>query len=239
MDIDKEVVNDKFPEFRCQFTRNSMFDDDYELKESFFSYSRDHIDSYCFANSRIFLYRLAKQLADEGYIRPWYPDYDIIRMKTIINSYNKRNSHISKNFYHLALRSGLYDDVIAPHWTEKNLAFAILKLYKVGKPINRYNIIQTMKAKNYYKLRMGYIPYIYYHIKNNFGDCRVVNDIDDIWPDALNYILDNHSDNIVTISKRDNGSRPIIVMDELDIGEVIDLFYNVFNDEMEYATILK
>jgi hypothetical protein len=91
--------NERLPQFRCQFTHNPLDDDDEKLRH--FKYTHGYLNRYCFANVRIFLHRLAKQLSDEGYVDVWYPEDMIASRLQKLRDMDLSSLRMSKTHYRM------------------------------------------------------------------------------------------------------------------------------------------
>lgn len=141
--------NEKWPEFRCQYTRTTN-DINYEHKGKFFNYTYNYLNEFAFCNRMVFLHNLAYELQKEGFVDLWMPDdkfYNIInnidfdRIKSNGNVYYN-NPHMIKKYYDILL---LHDFGAKKYW--RNLYYVIRNLYDKKKHINRFNIVRSIKKR--------------------------------------------------------------------------------------------
>jgi hypothetical protein len=205
--------DDRWPEFRCQFTRN-VNDPHYERKGKYFLYTDKYLNSFKLANRRIFINRLANSLVND-YVELWIPNE--VRKSIINNAHRiswdrmKIGPMKYKAFMTIVkmLRDVLYLQSIdySEFWTIKGIMFALRRLRKENKDITRSNMFWAMRSKSVITgVNLGFPVSMAMMLRDQFGYVDIHNHTNFKWVDiAAELNSTNSVGGDIHIVERDMG----------------------------------
>jgi hypothetical protein len=227
IDLSDLVIDNVFPGFRCEFTRNPL-DSDYELRGKYFKYASKYLDSFCFCNRRLFLHRLAKQLGDEGFVDIWCPQDQINNTLHKFHRVKWQLYKISSQIFseavpyspwamRILLNNGV--DFDKSKWTASNIYRALDSLYRRRVTITRSSTIITLKHLGYIFFEYGYILSFVAMLREYFPNSKICNHTGLKWIDASSIVNNvvNGGDNVVNVvNKIPKHGNNIIYLGEMD-----------------------
>jgi len=162
--------DERYPELRSQFTRNPLYQKEYEKITPHFIVQHKYLDEFKFCNVRIFLHRLAARLAEEGWVEIWYPDKILVRVLEYCRSIDQTQLRADNNTYveyiahaikaqpllYTMTNVGKMAENIHAAWSRPKLFHVLDKLYRIRTDITRHSIFQMFRRYHYCKIRMGY-----------------------------------------------------------------------------------
>jgi hypothetical protein len=222
-DDDLYAFDNRWPEFRCQFSRK-IGDNDYQQKGKYFLYTHKYLSEYMFSNVRIFIHRLAESLSDEGYLKLWLSNEHINNEISKINKLNWKKLRIGQKeykeqpyFVDKAKSLLLMRDLdISESWTFQNLFAAIDRIHKRKQKISRDNIVWHLRRKNRAKFSLGYPLALSALLRNNFPNVPIINHTNYDWvriSAMINQVEYNNSEGIHITEKEINKKPQIIIGD--------------------------
>lgn len=225
-DNDFYPFDDKWPEFRCQFSRTSS-DEFYDQKGKFFLYTSNYLSGFKFGNIRIFLHRLASALAAEGYVQPWLPDNEI---KSTIDSFNRlklgiirRSEKIYKERFEFISRlRPILTTFVADNgfWTVNNIFTTMDKLCKRHIKITRSNIVWYMRKMKKIKFKTGYPVGMSAFLRDKYNGMSIIDHTNSTWLKVValinNVEYKTQGDDGVHITNNRQGHNKEVIIGEGD-----------------------
>lgn len=201
--------DDRWPEFRCQFTRHPD-DPDFDIKGKFFIYTPSYLNEFKICNVRVFLHRLSNSLEKEGFVQPWIPDDYLNRLLNRLDDVDWGRIKIDDNNYkEKPMISYLVRDIITlqnfdikKDWKSNNIFVSMDHLYNINKPITRSNIIWYMRRRRKTRFHAGYSIGLSGLVKDKFENKKIVNHSDQQWVDAASAICKKHGGGDVHVADK-------------------------------------
>lgn len=227
LDVDDYPFNNEFPQKHLQFAANSLDPEHHKLSQHFI-YTYQYINKFKFCNRRVFIHRLAKQLADEGYVNIWSPkSYKNSMLKFVrgglVNydgySYMEKPSLFHKAKYVYMLSDYFDHNIISAYWNNHNLYLAISKLYKLKRAITRMSIVTMMDTLGILNMNFGPLTSFSRLWLDNFGRTNMYNVTNNKWLNVAAEICGIRHDDENGVMVTDNiylAKPPFIYMGEMD-----------------------
>jgi len=180
--------DDRWPEFRCQFSR-TQDDPDFDKKGKFFLYTPKYIRTYMFCNIRVFLHRFAKQLEEEGYIQPWLTQEEVDRVVGKMDKVDWAAHKVNDKLYkvqptvaRIARPLILLQDLgISEYWKRNSIFVTLDLLYRKKFPITRGNIVWYMRRRRQARYHVGHAVGMATILKEYYKNMPVVDHIGLDW----------------------------------------------------------
>lgn len=225
--------NNKYPEFRCQFSR-SPDDPDYDLKGKFFLYTPKFIKEYMFCNVRLFLHRLARDLEQEGYVEPWLPQEEINKIVKKLDKQDWARHKIDNKTYKVQPTTAklsrplivLQNSDLDIYWKKNGLFVTLDLLYRKKWPITRSNIIWYMRKRRKARYDVGHPTGLATILKEYYRGMPVVNHTEFDWVRTAAIMCSvpciSHNNNLdhigqaIHISEHPTGHKDEIILNDGD-----------------------
>lgn len=214
--------DNNWPEFRCQFTR-VYGEEEYEKKGKFFLYTHKYLSKFRFANRKVFLNRLSNQLAEEGYIRPWFPKENIKRIINKINEcilVDKLDDHTYVErcrpaFLAQSLSVMTKDSTAPAEWNSYNICCAIHRLFNRKIPITRNSIIWSMRKTQRCTYDRGFPIALAMFLRDKYPNKKIINKTGLYWVDVAVVLYSNGNNQdggeVDIVTKWDDDNRGVIL----------------------------
>jgi len=180
--------NNKYPEFRCQFSRTPD-DLEFDRKGKFFLYTPKYLEEHMFVNIRLWMHRLAKSLEEEGYVQPWLPQEEINKIVKELDHKDWARHKINDKLYKVQPTTAklfrplitLQDLGLDQYWNKSGLFVTMDLLYRKKWPINRNNIIWYMRKRRKARYNVGHPAGLATILKEYYPKMPVVDHTGLVW----------------------------------------------------------
>jgi len=223
-------LDKRWPEFRCQFSRNQD-DVDFDQKGKFFLYTPKYVRDYMFCNIRVFLHRFARDLEKEGYIEPWLPQEEINKTVELLNKQDWTRHKVNDKTYKVQPTTAqlarpfilLQKHDISQYWKQSALFVTLDLLYRKKWPITRNNIIWHMRKRRQARYSTGHSVGLATILKEYYPGMPVINHDDIDWVRTAAMICDvdcKSEGDGVHISESATGYKDEIILNDGDCAVI-------------------